>query len=211
MATGPAGKGWPASNAGQRHRTDDDVGHQLQAETLLDAGLISRYGVPPAGNPADRSRAVPLLDPGNRGPWRRAPLHRLPIVTVNQTQLLSVLVDVNDIETSDPPRHPDAPALARPGSEGAGRLGVSAALRWSSCGRTHPVDAAGDRRCRRHRRGGPSVPAEEVIAPQSHTGGLSAPNSRPWAGPWAGSPPTSVPGRRHYPPASGSDPARGRA
>jgi hypothetical protein len=124
MATGPAGKGWPASNAGQRHRTDDDVGHQLQAETLLDAGLISRYGVPPAGNPADRSRAVPLLDPGNRGPWRRAPLHRLPIVTVNQTQLLSVLVDVNDIETSDPPRHPDAPALARPGPEGAGRRGA---------------------------------------------------------------------------------------
>jgi hypothetical protein len=29
-------------------------------------------------------------------------LHRLPIVTVNQTQLLFVLVDVNDIETSDP-------------------------------------------------------------------------------------------------------------
>ena len=33
-------------------------------------------------------------------------MHRLPIVTVNQTQLLFVLVDVNDIETSDPPRRP---------------------------------------------------------------------------------------------------------
>jgi hypothetical protein len=67
MATGPAGKGRPASNAGQR-RADDNVDHPLQAETLLDAELISRYRVPPAGNPADRSRAVPLLDLGNRGP-----------------------------------------------------------------------------------------------------------------------------------------------
>jgi hypothetical protein len=33
---------------------------------------------------------------------------RLPIERVNQTQLLPVLVDVNDIETSDPPRRPAA-------------------------------------------------------------------------------------------------------
>lgn len=31
---------------------------------------------------------------------------RQPTRRVNETQLLSVLVDVNDIETSDPPRHP---------------------------------------------------------------------------------------------------------
>jgi hypothetical protein len=51
MATGAGRKGRPASNAGQRLRADDNVGHQLKAETLLDAGLISRYRVPPAGNP----------------------------------------------------------------------------------------------------------------------------------------------------------------
>ncbi len=33
---------------------------------------------------------------------------RLQTGRVNQTQLLSVLVDMNDIETSDPPRHPAA-------------------------------------------------------------------------------------------------------
>jgi len=54
-------------NVAHRRRADDNVGQQLQAETLLDAGLISRHGVPAAGNAADRSRAVPLLDPGNRG------------------------------------------------------------------------------------------------------------------------------------------------
>jgi hypothetical protein len=65
-----------------------------------------------------------LLDPGNRGPWRRAPLHRLPIVTVNQTQLLFVLVDVNDIETSDPPRHPAARGHLR----GPGRKALTAVV-----------------------------------------------------------------------------------
>jgi hypothetical protein len=49
-----------------------------------------------------------LLDLGNRGPCRRALAQRLPIERVNQTQLLPVLVDVNDIETSDPPRRPAA-------------------------------------------------------------------------------------------------------
>jgi len=31
---------------------------------------------------------------------------RLPVRRVNEKQLLYVLVDVKDIETSDPPRHP---------------------------------------------------------------------------------------------------------
>jgi hypothetical protein len=37
-----------ASNAGQRRRADDNAAHPLRAETLLDAEVISRYGVPPA-------------------------------------------------------------------------------------------------------------------------------------------------------------------
>jgi hypothetical protein len=108
MATGPAGKGRPASNAGQRRGGDDNVDHPLQAETLLDAELISRYRVPPAGNPADRSRAVhcSISATGALAAGTLAP--PLPIERVNQTQLLPVLVDVNDIETSDPLRRPAA-------------------------------------------------------------------------------------------------------
>ena len=34
---------------------------------------------------------------------------------MNRTRLLPVLVDVNDIETSDPPRHPAARRHLRPG------------------------------------------------------------------------------------------------
>jgi len=41
-------EGRPASNAGQRRRADDNSGHPLRAETVLDAGLISRYDVPPS-------------------------------------------------------------------------------------------------------------------------------------------------------------------
>jgi len=41
---------------------------------------------------------------------------------VNQTQLLSVLVDVNDIETRDPPRHP----AARWHMRGPGRKALAA-------------------------------------------------------------------------------------
>jgi hypothetical protein len=48
---------------------------------------------------------VPDID--NRVPWQRAPLApRLPTRRVNKSQLLSVLVEVKDIGTSDPPRHP---------------------------------------------------------------------------------------------------------
>jgi hypothetical protein len=100
-------------------------------------------------------------------------------------------------------------ALARLGSEGAGSRGAQRRCAGDLRG-THPEDAAGDRRCRRNRRGGASVPAEEMIGLQPHTGDLAALNSGPWAGPWAGSPRTSVPGRRHYPPGSGSDPASGQ-
>ena len=49
-----------------------------------------------------------------------------------------------------------------------------------------------------------------MIAPQPHAGGLSALNPKPWAGPRAGSPRTSGPGPRHYPPESGSDRPEGR-
>jgi hypothetical protein len=48
LAAGPAGKGRPASNAGQRRRADDNSDHPLRAETLLGAELISRYDVPPS-------------------------------------------------------------------------------------------------------------------------------------------------------------------
>jgi hypothetical protein len=43
---------------------------------------------------------------------------------VNKTQLLSVLVDVNDIETSDPPRHP----AARQRLRGPGRKALAAVV-----------------------------------------------------------------------------------
>jgi hypothetical protein len=46
LAARPAGKGRPTSNADQRRRADDNAGHPLRAETLLDAELISRYGAP---------------------------------------------------------------------------------------------------------------------------------------------------------------------
>jgi hypothetical protein len=47
---------------------------------------------------------------------------RLHAGTVNETQLLSVLVDVNDIETGDPPRHP----AARRHLRGPGRKALAA-------------------------------------------------------------------------------------
>jgi hypothetical protein len=43
---------------------------------------------------------------------------------VNQTQLLPVLVDVNDIEASDPPRHPAAHRHLR----GPGRKALAAVV-----------------------------------------------------------------------------------
>jgi hypothetical protein len=91
---------------------------------VLDAGLISRYRVPPAGNPADQSRAVRLLDLGNRGPGGGTLAPRLPTARVNQTQPLSVLVDMNHIETSDPPRHPAARRYLR----GPGRKALAAVV-----------------------------------------------------------------------------------
>jgi hypothetical protein len=48
----------------------------------------------------------------------------LPTGRVNQTQLLSVLVDVNAIETSDPPRHP----AARRHLRGPGRKALAAVV-----------------------------------------------------------------------------------
>ena len=66
-----------------------------------------------------------MLDPCNREPWRRAPLApRLLTEWVNKTQLLPVLVDVNDIETSDPPRHP----AARQRLRGPGRKALAAVV-----------------------------------------------------------------------------------
>ena len=91
-------------NADQRRRADRNVGHPLRAETLLDAELISRYGVPPLDT-AERPWTVPLPDFDNR-PLAAGTLAPLPTGRVNKAQLLFVLVDVNDIETSDPPRRP---------------------------------------------------------------------------------------------------------
>jgi hypothetical protein len=52
---------------------------------------------------------VPLLPDFDNRPLAAGTLApRLPTGRVNKTQLLSVLVDVNDIETGDPPRHPAA-------------------------------------------------------------------------------------------------------
>ena len=44
----------------------DNVGHPLQPQTQLDAGLIASYDVPPYVNSVDQSGAVPFLDIGNR-------------------------------------------------------------------------------------------------------------------------------------------------
>ena len=50
-----------------------------------------------------------MLDIDNRPPLAAGTLApRLPTGGVSKTQLLFVLVDVNDIETSDLPRHPAA-------------------------------------------------------------------------------------------------------
>jgi hypothetical protein len=91
-------------NADQRRRADHNVGHPLRAETLLDAEPISRYGAPPLDT-AERPWTVPLPDFDNR-PLAAGTLAPLPTGRVNKAQLLFVLVDVNDIETSDPPRRP---------------------------------------------------------------------------------------------------------
>ena len=75
----------------------------------------------PPLNTAEQPWAVPLPDidrplaAGTLAP-------RLPTGRVNKTQLLSVLVDVNDIETSDPPRHPAARGHLR----GPGRKALAA-------------------------------------------------------------------------------------
>lgn len=64
-----------------------------------------------------------MLDLDNRGPGgTQAP--RLSIARVNETQLLPVLVDVNDIETSDPPRH----RAARRHLRGPGRKALAAVV-----------------------------------------------------------------------------------
>ena len=50
----------------------------------------------------------------------------LPTRRVNDTQLLSVLVDVNDTETSDPPRHPAVRRhMRRPGRKALAALVLS--------------------------------------------------------------------------------------
>jgi hypothetical protein len=61
---------------GQRRRADDNVSHQLQAETLLDAGLISRYRVPPAGNPLTGAR-LSRCSISTTEALAAAPLHRV--------------------------------------------------------------------------------------------------------------------------------------
>ena len=71
-----------------------------------------------------RSKAVPLLDLDNRGPGGGTLASRMPTERVNKTQLLFVLVDMNDIETSDPPRHP----AARRHLRGPGRKALAAVV-----------------------------------------------------------------------------------
>jgi hypothetical protein len=66
---------------------------------------------------------------------------------------------VNDIEASDPPRHQPHRHLRGPGRKALAVL-VLSDVALVIFGRLTPVDAAGDRRCRRNRRGGPSVPTE---------------------------------------------------
>jgi Domain of unknown function (DUF929) len=44
----------------------DNAGHPLQAQTQLDASLISSFDVPPYVNSADQSGAVPFLDIANQ-------------------------------------------------------------------------------------------------------------------------------------------------
>jgi len=117
-------------NADQRRRADHNVGHPLRAETLLDAELISRYGVPPLDT-AERPWTVLLPDFNNR-PLAAAALAPLPTGRVNKAQLLFVLVDVNDIETSDPPRRPAVCRHLRgPGRKALAAL-VLSGVRWSS-------------------------------------------------------------------------------
>jgi hypothetical protein len=65
-----------------------------------------------------------LPDFGNRPLAAGILAARLPTGRVNKTQLLSVLVDVNDIETSDPPRHP----AARRHLRGLGRKALAALM-----------------------------------------------------------------------------------
>jgi hypothetical protein len=116
--------GRPASNVGQRRRADDNVGRQLKAETPLDGGLISRYRGPPAGNPGRPVQGCPVARCRPPGPWRQHPCAASPTERLNKTQLLLVLVDVNDIETSDPPRH----SAARRHLRGSGRKALSAVV-----------------------------------------------------------------------------------
>ena len=122
-----------------------------------------------------------------------------------------MLVDVNDIETSDPPRHPAARRHLRgPGRKALAALvlsGVALVIFGRLTLWTLLVIAAAGAIAAAARR----VATEEMIAPRPHTGGLSALNPKPWAGPRAGSPRTSGPRRRHYRPGIGSDPARGQA
>jgi hypothetical protein len=66
-----------------------------------------------------------LLGPGNRLPGGGAPCTRARRSKgVNQTQLLPVLVDVNHIEISDPPRQP----AARRDLRGPGREALAAVV-----------------------------------------------------------------------------------
>ena len=65
-----------------------------------------------------------MLDLGTRSLGGGTLASRMPTERVNKTQLLSVLVDMNDIETSDPPRHPAARRLLR----GPGRKALAAVV-----------------------------------------------------------------------------------
>jgi len=182
MATGPTGKGRPVFNAGQRRRADHNVGHPTTGgnsarrradQPLRRAALSTPLNSP--GCPVARFRQPalggghPCTTSANRKCEQNAATTRVSRRERHRNQ--------RPVPTSS-----RAPAPARPGSDSAGRPGAQRRC-TGHLRTTHPVDAAGDRRCRRNRRGGPSVPTEEMIAPQPHTGGLSALNPKPWAGP----------------------------
>jgi hypothetical protein len=71
----------------------DNAGHQLQAPTALDTGLINRYDVPPYVNSADQSGSVPFLDIGNRFILAGAQYNPQVLASLSMSQIAEQLGD----------------------------------------------------------------------------------------------------------------------
>jgi hypothetical protein len=69
----------------------DNAGHPLQAQTPLDASLISSFDVPPYVNSADQSGAVPFLDIGNQYILAGAQYDPQVLAGLSATQIASQL------------------------------------------------------------------------------------------------------------------------